>query len=200
MKLLSLLMILFCLLSRASFAQSSVTLIPHPLPMSRSFLLAEFGYDFRVNSFAEDTFRLKRRHYFTSELGLMVNLDSNYAFGVSHFIGIDNGGESRGGFKFAIRRWLSEKSSIDFSPGFLYWDTRATTKGYAFVNSIDINIRDWFALTTQLEFAPTRFEGGTDRAYYFGLKTGSYPGLILNGAAATTAVIVGILFLSTGAD
>ena len=61
--------------------------------------------------------------------------------------------------------------------------------------SLDLNIRDWFALTTQFEFVPTRFQGGTDRAYYFGLKTGSYPGLFLNGVATTAAVVVGICFM-----
>ena len=200
MKTPSLSVILFCILSSSSVAQSALSLKPHPLPMCRSFFIAEFGYDYRVNSSAENTFNLRRRHYFTSDLGLMVNLNSHYALGVSHFIGMDNGGESRGGLKLTIRRWLNEKSSIDFSPGFLFWDTRAATKRYAFVSSLDLNIRDWFALTTHLEFVPTRFQGGTDKAYYFGLKTGSYPGFILNGVATTAAVIVGILFLSTGAD
>ena len=113
---------------------------------------------------------------------------------------MNNGGENRGGFKFTIRRWLNEESSIDFSTGFLLWDTRRPTRDYAFVSSLDLNVRDWFGLTTQVEFATTRFQGGTNRSYYFGLKTGSYPGLILNGAATTAAVIVGIWFLSTGAD
>lgn len=200
MRNLSLLVIIICLLNSSSIAQSALSLKPHPLPTCRSFLVTEFGYDFRVNSFAENSFNLRRRHYFTSDLGLMVNLNSHYALGASHFIGMDNGGENRGGFKFTIRRWLNEKSSIDFSPGFLLWDTRAATEHYAFVSSLDLNIRDWFALTTHLEFVPTRFQGGTDRAYYFGLKTGSYPGLILNGVATTAAVVVGILFLSSGAD
>lgn len=200
MRNLSLLVILICFLNSSSLAQSALRLKPHPLPACRSFLVTEFGYGYRVNAFAENTFNLKRRHYFTSDLGFMVNLNSHYALGVSHFIGMDNGGENRGGFKFTIRRWLNKKSSIDFSPGFLLWDTRAPTRQYPFVSSLDLNIRDWFAFTTQLEFVPTRFQGGTDRVCYFGLKTGSYPGLILNGAATTAAVIVGILFLASGAD
>ena len=130
----------------------------------------------------------------------MVNLNSRYALGASHFIGMDNGAENRGGLKFTIRRWFNEKSSVDLSPGFLLWDTRAATKRFAFVSSLDVNITDWFAMTAQLEFVPTRFQGGTDRASYVGLKTGSHPGLILNGVATTAAVIVGISVLSSGTD
>lgn len=200
MKNLSLLVILICSLNSPSIAQSALGLKPRPLPACRSFLITEFGYNYRVNAFADNTFNSRRRHHFTSDLGLMVNLNSHYGLGASHFIGMNHGGESRGGFKFTIRRWLNEKSSIAFSPGFLLWNTRAATKHHAFVSSLDLNIRDWFALTMQLEFVPTHFQGGTDRAYYFGLKTGSYPGLILNGVATTAAVIAGILFLSTGAN
>jgi len=200
MRSLPLAVIAICLLSSSSTAQSILSLKPDPLPSCRSFFVTEFAYAYRVNSFAENTFNLRRRHYFTSDLGIMVNLNPHYALGASHFTGIDNRGDGRGGFKLTIRRWLSESSSIDVSSGFLLWDTRAATQHFPFVSSLDLNIRDWFALTTQLEFVPTRFQGGTDRAVYFGLKTGSYPGLILNGAAVTAAVIVGILVLSTGTD
>ena len=177
-----------------------ISLSPCTLPACQSFLITEFGYAYRANSFARNTFNLQRRHYFSSDLGLMRNLSSRYAAGLSQFTGLDNGGESRGGVKFVFRRWINGHSSINLAPGFLLWDTRASTKGLPFIASLDLNLRDLFILWSQLEVVRTRSPGGTDRALYLGLKTGSSGGLLLNSAAGLAAVVVAILAFSSGLD
>jgi len=190
--------IIICILLISPSVQAQFSLRPQPLPQSRTFLLTEIGYSYRINSYDEDTFNLKRRHYFTSALGLMTNVNRDYALGGNLFIGMDEGGEFRAGLKVRVRRWLRRSTSIDFSPGLLFWDTRAATENFAFIGSVAVNIRDWFGVTAQLEVVPTHFPGGTDTALYTGLRLGSAPGLIFNTVAMGVAAIFGIIFLFAG--
>lgn len=97
MRNLALFTIIIFFLHGSSIAQSTLSLRPQPLPGCRSFLVTAFGFAYRVNSFAENTFILKRRHYLTSDIGVMINLNSRYALGASQFTGMEHGGENRGG-------------------------------------------------------------------------------------------------------
>ena len=98
---------------RSATVQAQFTFKPQPLPNSRVFLLSESGYNCRINSYAKDTFTEKSRHYLKSALGLMTNLNPHYALGCNLFMGVDEEGDYRGGFKLRVRRWLTEHTSAN---------------------------------------------------------------------------------------
>ncbi|GEM_PF-1058384 len=220
---------IFCTLLFSSTVWAQLCLKPHPQPACRTFFITEISYNFRANSaptrtiifppfdgvdsytLKERIFDFKRRHFFTSDLGLMTNLNARYAIGASHFIGMDNGGEFRGGFKIRVRRWLGAKSSLDLSTGMLLWNTHFNPKHPGFTAGVHFNMRDWFALTVLLESIRLQPSGylppvqvisdpRSDTAFYVGVKTGSTPGLIGNALAAATALALGIFILTVGVE
>lgn len=155
----------------------------------------------------------ERAMYYTSDIGIMRNISQQYALGISHFIGFDSEFLFRGGLKLRLRKWLRNEVSIDLSPGIILWDTGSAALGAGnayhtpgFTGSVDLKVKEWFALSVMTEYMRARQgedhhiiggeshkyirEDGNDLGVYFGIKSGSYPGLVGNAAAGLTAVVM----------
>ncbi len=199
-----------------------------PAPACRSFFITEFGYGYKAtsplhrrayevfgnsSSFYED--EITGRHLLSSELGLMRNLNADYGFGATHFFGWDVGRQLHGGVKLRMRKWLSDKESIDLSGGLLLWGTNAGVFEYpSFVGGASLNFSDWesFNLTvttlnTQSYDYTYYYEGVSYRSFsprqneigvYVGYKLSSKPGLVFNAASLTAFAVVLGFFLASG--
>ena len=203
-------------------SQAQFCWTPNPLPACRTFPITEIGFHYRISSsptfrftitdilidslIESSTYRQEQRFYVTSDLGFMRNLNRRYAMGASHFVGFDNNGEFRGGLKLRVRRWLTDKTAIDFCPGILLWDSNAQYQTPGFTGSVDLKLEEWFALSLVFDyrryprgentFDQLRYvaESANDTGVYIGMKSGSYPGLIANSAGFILALIIGSLY------
>jgi len=105
-----------------------------------------------------------------------------------------------------VRRWLTDKTAIDFCPGILLWDSNAQYQTPGFTGSVDLKLEEWFALSLVFDyrryprgentFDQLRYvaESANDTGVYIGMKSGSYPGLIANSAGFILALIIGSLY------
>jgi hypothetical protein len=126
----------------------------------------------------------------------MKNLSSRYALGASNFVGFGDDSELRGGLKLRVRKWLSNGTRIDVSPGILLWDSMWRFSRPGFTGSVDLKFEEWFALSTIFEYRRAREEMyAHDTGIYIGVKSRSYPGLIGHGVAGLAAGVVGLMIL-----
>jgi len=192
------LMIVSCLwlLALPSGLEGQFSMKPRPLPAARTFLVPEIGYGFRVNEYGANTFNLKRRHYFISEIALMANTGASFAVGPGTFIGMDEGGEFRAGIKLHVQRWLTPTVSVDVAPGVLFADSRGRVEMPGFMASSTLRVTEWVGLTSQFEISRPGSDRSTDYAFYLGAKLGSVPALIANALGAVVAVVGGVLILT----
>ncbi len=200
-----------------------------PLPHCRTFFITELGYSYKATSplirksysSINDTISfsysdaISGRHLLHSELGLMRNLNANFAVGASHFLAWDVGHNFHGGFKLRVRKWFNDKMSLDLSGGPLLWGAEGEYAYPGFVGGASLNFSDWESINMTVTQMKTKgydytfdanYEGRRYRNYspaedelavYLGYKFSSKPGLALNAAAlASVAVVVGV-FLST---
>jgi len=204
-------------------SQAQFCWTPKPLPACRTFPITEIGFNYRVSSkpvFETFTFtdgsitdhsayRSEQQLYFTSDLGFMKNLSPGYALGASNFVGFEERGEVRGGIKLRVRKWFTNGTSVDVSPGILLWDTALRFPTPGFTGNLDLKFKEWLALNVLVEYrrAPgsensygnVRYVTKTvhDTGIYIGMKTGSSAGLIGHGVAGLATGIVFLIFLAT---
>ncbi len=107
---------------------------PKPLPACRTFPITEIGLNYRVSSDQATDQQL----YITSDLGFMRNLNPRYALGASNFVGFGDDSEFRGGLKPRMRRWFTNGTRIDVSPGILLWDSIWRFSRPGFTGSVDL--------------------------------------------------------------
>ncbi len=199
---------------------------PKPYPECRSFLVTDFGTVIRLTStpyqvtryFRSDTLEgvnersLRGPVLLISDVGLMFNLNPRYAVGISHSMVADFGSDESGlygGFKLRFRRWLNNKSSVEFTPGLLFWGHPAA----GFTGGIDYRWREILGISLQFEYIlwynwdDTGGESGSTRhtrnylGAYLGAKTGSLPGLLANAAGAVSIAVAFLILLAAfGAD
>ncbi len=196
-------------------AEAQFSLKPSPLPACKSFLLTEIGYYFRVSSFPEELSFYKHHSYFTSNVGLMINLNSRFSLGAANFLGLDNDGNVRWGAKARARRWFGAETSAELALGINFADSRSYYERPAFSGELTLNLRDLLIFNVLIEVANYKipeyavyepygllgYNKGTDTAIYTGIKTGRKVGLIANvGVAVAYAVLIGIYALSGGSD
>lgn len=178
-----------CLLPQSQPLHAQFSLKPRPLPAARAFLVTEVGYAYRVTDYAENF--LSPRHYFTSAVGFMVNIDGSWAIGGTTFVGINDAADVRGGLQLRLQRWRRSRKSIDVGAGLLMWDSRVTSgvKTPVVVASARFRPTTSLGLTAQLETVRTStyLGRGTDSAVYLGVTMGSTPGLIGNVVGALVA-------------
>jgi hypothetical protein len=155
------------------------------------------------------------RHYLTSELGYMRNLNAQYGLGFTHFTGWDVGHSLRGGLKLRLRRWLNPKTSLDLSGGAFLWGIDDSEfKQPAFIGGASVAFSEWESVNLMVEFLETQpydytydyGNGIPERNYsprqrnvgvYLGYKLSSKPGLVFNGIAVAAVGFVFALFVAT---
>ncbi len=194
--------------------QAQGCLRPQPSPACHTFLITEVGLQYRVNSISYDRFPFESREYFTSDLGLMINLCGRYALGFGNFIGVSLDGHFRGGLKLRAKRWLGAQKSVDLSAGPLLWDDDGSLAIPSFTVDVSYHMNRWLAMTFLIEYLRTKTRsyrdyhedqlvlvadpGVSDVAFHLGVKAGSTPGLVANAAAATAGAVFFLLYLSIG--
>ncbi len=162
----------------------------------------------------------KQGLYITSNLGLMKKISDSFGVGVLHTLGLGREWELRSALRIRMRKWLGTSSSIDLSPGLILWDTSGNFKMPGFAAELDFKIEEWFALTFGVEYVrgltekriymePREFDNPegpwrevkeiqkhqNDLAFYLGAKSGSYPGLAGNIAAAVAGLVMLMAFM-----
>ena len=223
---LNLILSIIFLFSASFDAYTQFSFTPKPLPACRTFLIAEVAYNYRLtssptgktletrdNQTIEEFFEYGGSRYLTLETGLMRNISNHYAFGAAHFFGVLDEEHVLGGIKIRLRKWLANGKSIDISPGLILWNNDFPTTP-AFTTSLDLKLKEWFAVTATYEFTPSHTELFEDplfgdsyhtifnenSALYVGLKTGSYPGLMVHAGAVIVGTILGFWYLLAGGD
>jgi len=184
----------------------AVTWRGRPLAETRSFMITEFGVLARIDDYpylGGDS-----RIQFSFDLGWMKNISANSAAGFSGYALVSDP-TTRLGIRGRYRRWLSQKTSIDVSPGVLLGgeDSAIEYDPPGFVLGATLNAGDLLALTVDAEYArntelvhdtpPLQWEKRTDVAWRAGAKLGS--GLGLLGAAGLFGLIL-YIGLSGGFD
>ncbi len=171
-----------------------------PHPKCSIFPMIEFGTHFRLDEPEENA----QRYMLKFDLGLMHNVSSKDAIGVSAFLAVH--GQEDGldfpstGVVFRYRRWIDSLSSVDLMVGTPI--TGFTDPGQfnapSLIAGIRWNNRSWFALSAHLEHtryslwrevcpenshSPTvarcryaEVDSG-DLAIYLGAEFGEFPGI-----------------------
>jgi hypothetical protein len=211
--------------SSSLFAQ--LCLSAKPAPQCRSCFITEFGYGYKItpplkrasismigNSVTDNyEWKVTGRHYLTSEVGYIYNLNAQYGLGFTHFTGWDIGHNLRGGVKLRLRKWLNPKTSLDLSGGAFLWNIKVGTENYVlerstFMGGASLNFSECQAVNVMVEVLETKpysyFNGVQYRNFwprrrnvgiYLGYKLSSKPGLVLNGITLGTVAVVGVLYV-----
>jgi len=177
----------------------SLTWRGRPLAETRSFMITEFGVLARIDDYpylGGDS-----RTQISFDLGWMKNISASDAAGFSGYALIA-GPTTRLGFRARYRRWLSQRTSIDVSPGVLLGgeDSAIEYDPPGFVLGATLNAGDLVALMVDAEYArnrdlihdtpPLQWQERTDVAWRAGAKLGS--GLGLLGAAGLFGLVLAI--------
>ncbi len=219
------------LASSSLFAQPCLT--AKPAPACRSCFITELGYGYKITSPLKRTnietvgnsvtnvyeWEVGGRHYLTSELGYLYNLNAQYGLGFTHFTRWDIGHNLRGGMKLRMRRWLNPKTSLDLSGGTILWGIDdSDLKRSTFIGGASVTFSDWEAVNVMVEVLETqsfdnlyfsddgtRYRNFSPRrrnvGVYLGYKLSSKPGLVGNAAALVTfGVAVAIILASIQSD
>jgi hypothetical protein len=169
----------------------------HPLAETRSFMITEFGVLARIDD--NPYIVADPRIAFSFDLGWMKNISESGAVGFSGYALVSDP-TTRMGIRARYRRWLSQKTSIDVSPGVLLSgeDSGIEYDPPGFVLGATLNAGDLVALTVDAEYArnrdlvhdtpPFQWEKRTDVAWRAGAKLGS--GLGLLGAAGLVGLVL----------
>jgi hypothetical protein len=157
-----------------------------PLPDCESFWLTESGVFWRFDRKASRDWH--ERLLYSIEIGLMKNRCECSALGGTVMLAFeDMTNDFRLAFKGRYRRWLSQKHSVDIAPGIYL--TGSKTDFPSFTTSVSLNAADYFALVGVLDILKSEKGGGTDFAWFGGIRFGSEPGLIIAIAGPIFALI-----------
>jgi len=185
-------------------------------PGGGGFLVTEVGYAYRTRDHpaATPSSRGGQRWLLTGEAGYMENVHPRWAVGGTVYAGLDDNG-NRFGLGPRARLWLNPRSSgvpvsLDVTPTVLVGGDRSrfTSAFPALSVSAALNVGDLVALTVRVEgnrlgerpeFPADRYppgtKEGTDWAWYYGVRFGSF--IAVGGGAA--ALVVAIIALSSWA-
>ncbi|NIR49030.1 hypothetical protein GWO43_12815 [candidate division KSB1 bacterium] len=206
-------------------AYGQVCWSPRPVTSCKIFPFADIGVTYRLtpalnvesmelrdNRILRVTDSLDQEFYITSDFGFMRKLNNDYALGLSHFLGLVEGG-FRGGLKLSLKKWFGTEKSIDISPGIIIWDVVSGYDAPRFTASLDLRLKEWVSIGAILEYMnPQTFDsishkgtgakGKIDGGFmlFGGLKIGSRPGFVLSAAGLFVGLIYGVGFLSGGID
>lgn len=168
-----------------------------PAPKCRSFMIVESGLLVRLDDDRNDS-----RVSVVFDLGWMKNVSPKEAVGFTGYAMASD--VSRLGIRGRYRRWLSNRTSVDVSPGILLGGEGGGIGTYSppgVVLGATFNAGDLFALTVDAEWArgkeivdytpPVEWQTRSDVAWRAGAKLGSSLGLL--GYAAFAALVIAII-------
>ncbi len=166
----------------------------HPLPSCSSFWITEFGLGRKIANHSYNT-----DYYLTWDIGAMVNHTDRDAFGGTMYAGYLPDESFRLGVRGRYRRWITPTTTLDFSPGVLFWVSNSEKIGFS--GQAGIGYTDWISLFTQLDVTHRRL-GSTGNYYLgwgadwiFGLRAGSKPAKY--AALLETLVAIGSLIYAS---
>jgi hypothetical protein len=158
-----------------------------PSPECRTFWITEAGAFYRLDGQDVKSWqhrKLYEKLLYSIDVGLMFNRSPGDALGASIFIDYDDyTGSTKLGLRPRYRRWLSRLIRIDIAPGIVLDDTKFKTPNFS--GLLSLNFSDYVALMLRLDINSwekrygVNQAGGTEYAWYGGLKFGSYPGLVV---------------------
>jgi len=156
----------------------------------RTHFITEFGIGYRIS-----LTDIKVRNYidFSTNLGIMHDLNNRIGIGVHGFIGIYTGWHSQYGIRPRIAYYINDEHQINFSPGFLLYDS-PYPDGFAGY-SIETNLKwkDHFAITTRFDILADDPLNGNERILIVGLQTDGEKGAIFILVAAIVSGVGVIL-------
>jgi len=171
-----------------------------PLPNCRAFFIIESGLYMQAHRF--DDYSSVRKPRLGFDLGLMRNFSSRYGLGITGYLATDEYGH-RAGIKARYRRWLSDRWTLDISPGLiLSGDDRNfndwSSPGY--IGAVSLGCSDLVILTAYLEvdkytsvsylIGDESAGGKTVTSLYVGASAGSYAGVVGLAAVAALSVLI----------
>lgn len=186
--------------SGASAQTHSLTWRGAPLSHTKSFLITECGYSFRLSQNSAPRYGGNRNLHVEWELGWMKNVSPKWAVGATSYFSADDDG-SRLALKPRVRRWLSPTLSFDMSAGpivktfnSLNDDAPGLTLGVALMKRDLVGItltyeQIPFTQTDRLPSDEFVYTKGTERVMYAGLRLGSQPGTVV-GVAIPVGLII----------
>ena len=183
--------------------QRSLTFHPRPQEITKYFFITEFGYDYRIaqSGSLDDAEGNNKNYHLAVDFGAMRNLSRNWALGATAYYSLDDSG-SRLALTPRLRRWLTEKQSIDLAAGPIIANFGSYYgKAPGLAAHVGYSYRDWIMATVGVEIihVHTIFGiGGTNETYtikgtestlYGGVRVGSYAGTV----CAILAPIIGLI-------
>lgn len=174
----------------------------HPGPRSKCgtfaitelTLLRRFGKD-------EHVVRSAERYYGSFDVGLEHNVTDATALGGSVFAGFD-GVRSQLGVRARVRRWLSNRASLDLAPGLVIGgkeEKGSDLLGPALILRASLNLSASFGVTAQTfetrRQRPQRVE--KERATYVGAQLNSKAGTVGLGAVLVVAIVAAAAVMSS---
>lgn len=108
------------------------------------------------------------------DVGMLVNRSDRTAVGVTLFERSDVDVGSRQGMRLRWRRWVGDRSSVEVSPGLVFSGSGnfATLRHPSGSLQIAADHGDLIGVT--LELQADRYSEGTDMAFFFGLRGGTW--------------------------
>lgn len=171
-----------------------------PRAVTRAFMITEASGLGRLDRARQDA----RGFTFSFDLGGAVNVSDHDAVGGTVFFGLGDGFGDLG-VRARYRRWLGTRSSVDISPGLIFFHEEpgeADGKGIGVVGQVAFTAARWFSVAAQVysvDRSDVRHyfwrggsyleEGFRDTGVLFGFKLGGTPG-IAAGAAGSIAAFV----------
>jgi hypothetical protein len=171
-----------------------------PLAQTKSFLITECGYSFRLSQNSKPHWGDNRDFHLEWDIGWMRNVKPRWAVGATVYYSADDDG-SRLAFKPRVRNWLSSSLALDLSAGTIIRTfSSLMDKAPGLVAGVALTYRDVCGITLtyeQIRFSYyTRLPGdefamtkGSERTLYAGLRLGSYPGSA-TGIAIPIALLI----------
>ncbi len=166
----------------------------HPGPGSQcgTFAVTELTCLRRLGN-DEHEVRSAERYYGSFDAGLEHNVTGATALGGSLFAGFD-GVRSQLGVRVRVRRWLSDRASLDLAPGLILGgkeEKGSDLLGPAFILRTSLNLSASFGVTAQTfetrRQRPQRVE--KERATYVGAQLNSKAGSVGLGVVLVVAIV-----------
>ncbi len=173
-------------------------------PACCSYWVTDAGIGVFTSSF---NYRNSSNVMLFGDLGYMVNLNEKTSLGGT-FFGATDEDRARAGVRFRYRRWLSDKTTLDFSPGLLFLGGHANAEAFwpAFIvtGHISYNSRingyvgmEFFRVKSYTSFLPygvTPSGKSNESSFFVGAGLGQEAGMACYGVLAGLIIIIALTY------